>query len=178
MTSLPLTAPWPLGRSSRSRRAASAQVHVYAQASPGKAIALSIEAQPGLVTQAQYPSEDATSSPEQHVQVYQRPFRIVQDVSVIHRPKQAALKGSSCLKRPQLPGVRRQTMFTPQSVPLTWTVRLRNGPRAPTAISRRLFLSAALAGARTRLESLGASPRLRSPPHASRQVDGAPSTAE
>ena len=108
-------------------------VHVYAPGVTGyKPIALSIEAQPGLVVRrAQYPpSEDYHFKPlNEHVQVYQRPFRIVQDVLIDPSPQsQAALKGVSSVT---LKGVLNyqacddKLCFTPQSVPLTWTVRLR-----------------------------------------------------
>ena len=108
-------------------------VHVYAPGVAGyKPIALSIEAQSGLVVRgAQYPpSEDYYFKPlNEHVQVYQRPFRIVQDVLIDPSPQsQAALKGVSSVT---LKGVLNyqacddKLCFTPQSVPLTWTVRLR-----------------------------------------------------
>ena len=108
-------------------------VHVYAPGVTGyKPIALSVEAQPGLVTRgAQYPpSEDYHFKPlNEHVQVYQRPFRIVQDVLIDPSPQgQAALKDVSSLT---IKGVLNyqacddKLCFTPQSVPLTWTVTLR-----------------------------------------------------
>jgi hypothetical protein len=108
-------------------------VHVYAPNVTGyKPIGLSIEARPGLVVRgAQYPpSEDYYFKPlNEHVQVYQRPFRIVQDVLIDPSPQsQAALKGVSSVT---LKGVLNyqacddKLCFTPQSVPLTWTVRLR-----------------------------------------------------
>ena len=65
----------------------------------------------------------------EHVQVYQRPFRIVQDVLIDPSPQgQAALKDVSSLT---IKGVLNyqacddKLCFTPQSVPLTWTVTLR-----------------------------------------------------
>ncbi len=108
-------------------------VHVYAPGVTGyKPIALSVEAQPGLVTRgAQYPqSEDYHFKPlNEHVQVYQRPFRIVQDVLIDPSPQGlAALKDVSSLT---IKGVLNyqacddKLCFTPQSVPLTWTVTLR-----------------------------------------------------
>jgi hypothetical protein len=109
------------------------RVHVYAPGVTGyKPIALSVEAQPGLVTRgARYPpSEDYHFKPlNEHVPVYQRPFRIVQDVLIDPSPRsQAALKDVSSLT---LRGVLNyqacddKVCFTPQSVPLTWTVTLR-----------------------------------------------------
>ncbi len=108
-------------------------VHVYAPGVTGyKPIALSVEAQPGIVTRsAQYPqSEDYHFKPlNEHVQVYQRPFRIVQDVLIDASPGgQAALKDKTSVT---IKGVLHyqacddKVCFTPQSVPLTWTVTLR-----------------------------------------------------
>ena len=108
-------------------------IHVYAPGVTGyRPIALSVEAQPGLVTRrAQYPqSEDYHFKPlNEHVQVYQRPFRIVQDVLIDPSPQGlAALKDVSSVK---IKGVLNyqacddKLCFTPQSVPLTWTVSLR-----------------------------------------------------
>lgn len=108
-------------------------VHVYA---PGvtsyKPIALSVQSHPGLLARgAQYPqSEDYHFKPlNEHVQVYQRPFRIVQDVLIDPSPQGlAALKDVSSLT---ITGVLNyqacddKLCFTPQSVPLTWTVALR-----------------------------------------------------
>ena len=108
-------------------------VHVYAPGVTGyKPIALSVQSQPGLLTRdAQYPSsEDYYFKPlNEHVQVYQRPFRIVQDVLIDPSLQaQAALKDVSSLT---IKGVLNyqacddKLCFTPQSVPLTWTVSLR-----------------------------------------------------
>jgi hypothetical protein len=93
---------------------------------------LSVEAQPGLVTRgAQYPpSEDYHFKPlNEHVQVYQRPFRIVHDVLIDASPQtQTALKDAASMT---IRGVLSyqacddKLCFTPQSVPLTWTVTLR-----------------------------------------------------
>src|SRR5262245_30814776 len=108
-------------------------VHVYASGVTGyKPIALSVEAQPGLVTRgAQYPrSEDYHFKPlNEHVPVYQRPFRIVQDVFIDPSPQaQAAVKDVPSIT---IKGVLSyqacddKVCFTPQTVPLTWTVSLR-----------------------------------------------------
>jgi len=92
---------------------------------------LSLEA-PGVIARnAQYqPSEDYHFKPlNEHVQVYQRPLRIVQDVLIDPSPQaQATLKDVSSLT---IKGVLNyqacddKLCFTPQSVPLTWTVSLR-----------------------------------------------------
>jgi peroxiredoxin len=108
-------------------------IHVYAPGVTGyKPIALTVETQPGVVTRsAQYPpSEDYHFKPlNEHVQVYQRPFRIVQDVLIDSSPQgQTALKDRTTMT---IKGVLNyqacddKLCFTPQSVPLTWTVTLR-----------------------------------------------------
>ena len=108
-------------------------VHVYAPGVRGyKPIALSVETQPGVVARrALYPPpEDYHFKPlNEHVQVYQRPFRIIQDVVIDASAQgQTALKDVSALT---IKGVLDyqacddQVCFTPQTVPLTWTVTLR-----------------------------------------------------
>ena len=108
-------------------------VHVYAQGVTGyKPIALSVEPQPGLVLRnARYPpSEDYHFKPlDEHVQVYQRRFRIVQDASIdASSQAQAALKDTTGLTIKGLleyQACNDKVCFTPQSVPLTWKVTLR-----------------------------------------------------
>ena len=108
-------------------------VHVYAPGVTGyKPIALSVDAQPGiLVRSAQFPpAEDYHFKPlNEHVKVYQRPFRIVQDLVVDSSPAaEPALKSVTSLT---IRGVLNyqacddKICFTPQAVPLTWTVSLR-----------------------------------------------------
>jgi peroxiredoxin len=108
-------------------------VHVYAPGVTGyKPIALSIQPQPGvLVRPARYPqSEDYHFKPlNEHVKVYQRPFRIVQEIVIDSSPQaEAAMKTLTSLT---IDGVLNyqacddKVCFTPQAVPLTWTVSLR-----------------------------------------------------
>ena len=70
-------------------------IHVYAPSVTGyKPIALSVQPQPGLLTRGTLypPSEDYRFKPlNEHVQVYQRPFRIVQDVLIDASPQRAEL---------------------------------------------------------------------------------------
>jgi len=129
------TARWPRGRNSLwssicDRHKGFTSTH---QESTGyKPIALSVDGQPGLVLRdAQYPrSEDYHFKPlNEHVQVYQQPFRIVQDILIEPSPQgQTALNGVSALT---IKGVltyqacNDKVCFTPQTVPLTWTVNLR-----------------------------------------------------
>ncbi len=108
-------------------------VHVYAPGVTGyKPIAFLVQPQPGLLTRrAQYPpSEDYHFKPlNEHVQVYQRPFRIVQDVLIdASTQAQTSLKDMTSMT---IKGVLNyqacdeKVCFTPQTVPLTWTVSLR-----------------------------------------------------
>ena len=109
------------------------RVHVYAPEVEGyKPIALAIEQRAGLVIrEAQYPrSEDYFFAPlKEHVPVYQSPFRIVQDLMIDPtRDGQAALKGLSTLT---IKGVLNyqacddKICFSPQAIPLSWTVNLK-----------------------------------------------------
>jgi len=110
------------------------RVHVYAPgASDYKPVAISVEAQPGLLLQApQYPkSEDYFFKPlKEHVPVYQHPFRIVQDVTLDpSRDGTAALKDVTSLTitgRFNYQACDDKVCFTPQSVPLSWTIRVKS----------------------------------------------------
>jgi len=108
-------------------------VHVYAPGVTGyKPISLAIQPQPGVVIRdAQYPpSEDYHFKPlNEHVRVFQRPFRIVQDVVIDASAQgQAALRGLTAVT---INGVLNyqacdeKICFNPRSVPLAWTVTLR-----------------------------------------------------
>ena len=108
-------------------------MHVYAPGVAGyKPIALAIEPQRWIaVAAAKYPPpEDYHFKPlDEHVRVYARPFRIMQDIVVAASPEaQAALTDVSTL---MLKGVLSyqacddRVCFSPQSVPLTWSVNVR-----------------------------------------------------
>jgi AhpC/TSA family/Thiol:disulfide interchange protein DsbD, N-terminal len=110
-----------------------ARVHVYAPGVTGyKPIALTVDPQPSLVVRdAQYPkSEDYFFKPlNEHVAVYQRPFRIVQDLEIDPSPQSVAelanrtsmtLNGTLTYQ-----ACDDKVCFTPQSVPLTWTIGLK-----------------------------------------------------
>jgi hypothetical protein len=108
-------------------------VHVYAPGVTGyKPMAFSLQPQPGLLVRSpQYPpSEDYHFQPlNEHVRVYQRSFRIVQDVLIDASPQaQTSLKDMASMT---IKGVLNyqacddKVCFTPQTVPLTWTVSLR-----------------------------------------------------
>jgi hypothetical protein len=108
-------------------------IHVYAPGVSGyKPIALRLDAQPPLVVRnAQFPKpEDYFFEPlNEHVAVYQRRFRIVQDVMFDASPQgEAALKNVSSVT---IAGVLEyqacddKVCFIPQSVPVSWTVAVR-----------------------------------------------------
>ncbi|MGE0450462.1 MAG: redoxin domain-containing protein [Vicinamibacterales bacterium] len=111
----------------------SAGIHVYAPGVTGyKPITLTIAPQVGvLVRGAQFPTpETYLFVPlNERVQVYQRPFRIVQDLAIDATPEGvAALKGESTLTLRGTLGYQAcddRICFSPQTVPLTWTVKLR-----------------------------------------------------
>ena len=109
------------------------RVHVYAPGVTGYIpIALAVEGQPGLLTRAtQFPKpDDYFFKPlNEHVPVYQRPFRIVEDLAIDPSPPAvAALKDRTEMS---LRGALTyqacddQVCFTPQSLPITWTIGLR-----------------------------------------------------
>jgi peroxiredoxin len=108
-------------------------VHVYAPGVTGyKPIDLTLDAQPGLLVRgAQYPrAEDFYFKPlNEHVRIYQKPFRIVQDVAIDASPEGVrALSGREQLT---IAGTLNYqacddtVCFVPQSIPLTWTVTLK-----------------------------------------------------
>ena len=109
------------------------RVHVYGPgASDYTPVAISVEPQPGLVLKAaQYPkAEDYFFKPlKEHVPVYQRPFRIVQDVTLDpSRDGTAALKDVTSLTitgRFDYQACDDKICFTPQSVPLSWTIGVK-----------------------------------------------------
>jgi DsbC/DsbD-like thiol-disulfide interchange protein len=109
------------------------RVHVYAPGVTGyKPIALTIRPQAGLVVRtAQFPKpDDYFFKPlNEHVPVYQRRFRIVQDVMVDPSPAGiAALKDAATLTIDatlEYQACDDKTCFLPQSVPLTWTMALK-----------------------------------------------------
>jgi peroxiredoxin len=108
-------------------------VHVYAPGVTGyKPIVLTIQPPPGVIVRgSQYPrSEIYFFKPlNERVPVFHRPFRIVQDLAVDASPEgQARLKDAKALT---INGVlayqacNDKVCFTPQTVPLTWTVALQ-----------------------------------------------------
>jgi hypothetical protein len=110
-----------------------ARVHVYAPGVVGyTAIAVDLQPQPGLVVRTpQFPKpEDYFFKPlNEHVRVYQRPFRIVQDLEIDPSPQAAAaLKDRTEMAIAGTLAYQAcddKVCFTPQSVPLRWTIGLR-----------------------------------------------------
>jgi hypothetical protein len=108
-------------------------VHVYAPgATSYKPVAIIVEPQPGLVLRAPtYPkSEDYFFKPlKEHVPVYQNPFRIVQDVTLDpSKSGTEAMKDHTSLTitgRFEYQACDDKVCFTPQSIPLSWTIRVK-----------------------------------------------------
>ena len=109
------------------------RLHVYAPgASDYRPVRLTVNAQPGLVVRAaQYPkSEDYFFKPlNEHVPVYQRPFRIIQDVMIDpSREGTAALKDVTALTITgtfEYQACDDKTCFAPQSIPLSWSIAIK-----------------------------------------------------
>src|SRR5205823_6627548 len=107
------------------------RVHIYAPGVTGyKPIALNIRPQPGVaIRMAQFPKpDDYFFKPlNEHVLVYQRRFRIVQDVMVDPSPAGiAALKDALTIDATlDYQACDDKICFLPQSVPLNWTVALK-----------------------------------------------------
>jgi hypothetical protein len=110
-----------------------ARVHVYAPGASGYIqVAITLQPQAGLVVRAaQFPkAEDYFFEPlNEHVPVYQRPFRIVQDVML--DPSREAAAGLKALTSLTIIGTFEyqacddKVCFTPQSIPLSWTIGVR-----------------------------------------------------
>ena len=109
------------------------RVHVYAPGASGyKSVRLQVNPQPGVVIKAaQFPrSEDYFFKPlNEHVPVYQRPFRIVQDV--VLDPSREGMNALKDVTTLTLTGVFEYqacddtTCFTPQSIPLSWSLGVK-----------------------------------------------------
>ena len=108
------------------------KMHVYAPGVTGyKPIALTLQPPPGVqVKAAQFPkSEEYYFAPlKERVQVYMKPFRVVQDLAVDVSPAgRAALKDvSELVVKGTLTyqACDDKVCYTPQTVPLSWTVQL------------------------------------------------------
>jgi peroxiredoxin len=108
-------------------------VHVYAPGVTGyKPIALVVQQQPGLIVRAaQFPKpEDYYFKPlNEHVPVFQKRFRIAQDVEI--DPSREAAATLKNMKTMTISGTLNyqacddKVCFNPESVPLSWTINLR-----------------------------------------------------
>jgi peroxiredoxin len=109
------------------------RVHVYAPwVTRYQPISIAVVPQPGLVVRgAQFPkSDDYFFKPlNEHVPVYQRPFRVVQDLEIDPAPEAvAALAGRTDMTinaSLTFQACDDQVCFNPESVPLSWTVNLK-----------------------------------------------------
>ena len=109
------------------------RIHVYAPDVAGyKPIALNIMAQSSLLVRGRQfpPAEDYFFEPlKEHVAVYQRPFRVVQDLELDPAPEPAAaLSGRTSMEIAgtlEYQACDDKVCFNPQSVPLTWTIGLK-----------------------------------------------------
>jgi hypothetical protein len=109
------------------------RVHVYAPGASGyRAVHLAVTAQPGVVLRAaQLPkSDDYFFKPlNEHVPVYQRPFRIVQDVMLDpSRAGSAALRDVTTLTITgtfEYQACDDTVCFAPQSLPLSWSIGVK-----------------------------------------------------
>jgi peroxiredoxin len=107
-------------------------VHVYSpEVTEYKPVKLTIEPQPWLAVgeTAFPPSEDFYFAPlDEHVPVYEKPFRIVQDLNIDRTP--AALDALKERTNVTVRGTLEyqacddKVCFNPQTVPLTWTLEL------------------------------------------------------
>jgi AhpC/TSA family/Disulphide bond corrector protein DsbC len=108
-------------------------VHVYAPGVTGyKPLALTIDPQLGLIVRAiQYPKpQDYFFKPlNEHVPVYQKAFRVIQDLAIDpSRDAEAALRDVPSLTIKGALSYQAcddNVCFLPQSIPLTWTVNLK-----------------------------------------------------
>jgi DsbC/DsbD-like thiol-disulfide interchange protein len=113
--------------------APAARVHVYAPGASGyKPVTLTLRLRPGVVAKAaQFPKpEDYFFKPlNEHVLVYQHPFRIVQDVMIDPSTAgAAALKDVTTLTIAgtfEYQACDDKVCFLPQSVPLSWTIGVK-----------------------------------------------------
>ena len=118
-------------------------VHVYAPSvREYRPLALSMHARPGVVLRAaMYPQpEDYYYKPlDEHVPVYQHPFRVVEDVMIDASPDaQTKLTGVRALTIEgalEYQACTDKVCFTPKSLPLSWTIQLRTLDRERATVT-------------------------------------------
>jgi hypothetical protein len=109
------------------------RMHVYAPgATDYRPIALAIDPQPGLVLrQAQYPKPEILyfQPLDEHVPVYEKPFRIVQDVTLdASREGQELFKNRTSITisgKVNYQACDDKVCFIPATVPVSWTITVR-----------------------------------------------------
>ena len=109
------------------------RMHVYAPgATDYQPIALTLDPQPGLLPrEVQYPKPEILyfQPLDEHVPVYQKPFRLVQDVTLdASRQGQALFKGKTSITitgKVSYQACDDEVCFIPATVPVSWTIRLR-----------------------------------------------------
>ena len=109
------------------------RIHVYARGvADYKPIAFTVQPQPGLIIRSlEYPkAEDYFFRPlNEHVPVYRKAFRLVQDVTLDPSREAAAtlrgLKTMTITARLDYQACDDKLCFPPESVPLAWTINVR-----------------------------------------------------
>lgn len=110
-----------------------AKIHVYAPGAKGyRVISLNVEPDPQVrVLAPEYPAAETYffKPLNEHVPVYQKPFRLVQELVLEGTPQaQAALRGKENVTVKgdlQYQACNDKECFNPVSVPLSWTMTLR-----------------------------------------------------
>ena len=108
-------------------------MHVYAPgATDYRPIALAIDPQPGLLLrEAQYPKPEVLyfQPLDEHVPVYAKPFRIVQDVTLdASRQGQVLFKDRTSITitgKVNYQACDDKVCFIPATVPVSWTISVR-----------------------------------------------------
>ena len=121
-----------------------AGVHVYAPGASGyRPISVTIAPQPFIqLTPLKYPSSEIYffKPLKERVPVYQKPFRLVQEMLLEGTPQaQAALQGKESLTiagSVEYQACDDKVCFNPTSVPVTWTLTLRPLLRERTVVPR------------------------------------------
>ncbi len=110
------------------------KMHVYAPgATDYQPIALTIDPQPGLILRGgvHYPKPEILDFQplDEHVPVYQKPFRIVQDVALdASRQGQALVKDKTSIMitgKVSYQACDDKVCFIPATVPVRWTIKVR-----------------------------------------------------
>ena len=115
------------------------RIHVYAPAAQDYIpVSIEVDASPLLKVHAPRfpPSEEYYFAPlKERVQVYQKPFTIAQDVTInASREAQDALKGMSEIRITgtlEYQACDDKVCFKPESIPLSWTMKLKPLDREP-----------------------------------------------